>query len=412
MAWLVHGSDHNAPGAGLLPSGLCLARLRALPLLLPLALAAACSSDDRPPPFMALGGSGGAATDAGLDVTPGGGNPNVCGEDFIPAVSEPPNLYFVLDRSGSMNEIFDGGSESKYETARAVLEQVLLAIGHRVRYGAAVFPALADSDGCGAGVQVFPTTAGDPPSYAKNGDTGPVLTDLLSRLGYAEQTGGTPTAATLAALRPTLAELGARTYVVLATDGAPNCNDGASCGVDACMLNVELASVNGVECDADFNCCDPDNTGPGMERWCVDGARLEDEVAALAELGVPTYVIGMPGAEVYAELLDRLAELGGTAQDGPTAYFSAEDPAALAAALHDIGTGVAISCTVELERAPEDQNQVNLYFDERLVPADDQDGWRWLGAQTLEITGSACDELKSGEVLELQIVYGCATVLR
>jgi hypothetical protein len=386
--------------------------LRALTLLLPLALVGtpACGSNDHPPPFQGAGGGGGRRADGGIDVDPGGGNPNVCGEEFIPAFSDPPTLYFVLDRSGSMSQPFEGASESKYETARNVLGDVLSQVGHRIRYGAAVFPQSGSADGCDPGVQVFPTTLGDPPSYTKSGSLGPVLADLLSRLGTAEQQGGTPTAATLAALRPTLTELGPRTHVVLATDGAPNCNEQAVCPASSCMLNVEGQSVSGIECNAEFNCCDADNTGPGMERWCVDGAQLENEVSALAELGIPTYVIGMPGAAFYADLLSQLAELGGTAQSGEQAYFSADDPAALADALRAIGTGVAISCTVELERAPEDQGQVNLYFDERLVPA--EDGWSWVGPQTLQLRGAACDELKSGEVLELQIVYGCATVLR
>ena len=390
-----------------------LGRLRATTRSLLLAVAfgaAACSNDQRPPPFQAAGGSGPAPLDGGLDIEAGNDNPNLCGEEIIPAISEPPTLYFVLDRSGSMSEPFEGTEQSKYETARDVLGEVLSDIGHRVRYGAAVFPT-ASEDGCGPGVQIFPTSQGDPPSYAKSGRLGPVLSDLLGRLGTAEEEGGTPTAATLAELRPTLTELGSRTHVVLATDGAPNCNAEAECDASSCMLNIEGASVGGVECDASFNCCDPSNTGEGAPSWCVDGSALEEEVAALAELGVPTYVIGMPGAILYASLLDELARIGGTAMSEEQAFYSADDPEALSAALRAIGTGVAISCTLELERAPEDQNQVNLYFDEELLPGG-EDGWRWVGPQTVEVLGTACAELESGEVLEVQIAYGCETVLR
>jgi hypothetical protein len=387
--------------------------LRAPTLFLPLGLvfvAAGCGGDDHPPPFVAAGGRGGVQSDGGIDVEPSGGRPGVCGEEFIPAISDPPTLYFVLDRSGSMVQPFEGSTESKYETARGVLGEVLSKIGHRVRYGAAVFPA--SSDGCNPGTQVFPTTQGDAPSYAREGTMGPVLSDLLSRLGSAQQEGGTPTAATLNNLRSTLTELGPRTYVVHATDGAPNCNEDATCTAANCMLNVEGVDVAGIACDADFNCCDPDNTGAEAQRWCIDGPDLVDEVSALAELGIATYVIGMPGTALYTDLLNEVAEAGGTSQSDEQAYFSADDPAALADALQAIGTGVAISCTVELEHAPEDQSQVNLYFDERLVPAEGDDGWQWVGPQTVQVLGEACNELKSGEVLELQIVYGCETVLR
>ncbi len=79
--------------------------------------------------------------------------------EVIPAVSDPPALYFVLDRSGSMNDAFGANGTSKYDTARAALRDVLLAIGHRVRYGAAVFPAIASSDGWHARASGLPDDA-------------------------------------------------------------------------------------------------------------------------------------------------------------------------------------------------------------------------------------------------------------
>ncbi len=372
-----------------------------------------CGADDHPPPFHGSGATGGSGSpnDGGLDVDPGDATFGICGQEIIPAVENLPNLYFVVDRSGSMEEAFEDTGISKYQTARTLLGDVLRQIGHRVRYGAAVFPAIANGDGCEPGVQVFPTTQGDSPSYAREGRTGPILSDLLSRLGSAAREGGTPTAATLAALTPTLADLGPRTYVVLVTDGAPNCNEAIACAAEDCMLNIEQLSIDGVACDASFNCCDPQSTGPGANGWCVDAAALETQVSALHELGVTTFVIGMPGAAVYAALLDRLAELGATAQDGPTEYFAADDTQSLSNALFDIGTGVAISCSIELEREPEDPAQVNLYFDERLVELDPADGWDWTGPESVELRGAACDELSSGNVLEVLVAYGCPTVV-
>jgi hypothetical protein len=207
------------------------------------AAAAACGSPEHPPPFVASGAGGAAASDAGLavDAADGDVTPGLCGQEIIPAITDLPTLYFALDRSGSMQEAFADSGTSKYDTVRGLLGDVLRQIGHRVRYGAAVFPALSNPDGCAPGVQVFPTTTGDPPSYARDGQTGPILRELLLRLGYAAQEGGTPTAATLNALRPTLVELGPRTHVVLATDGAPNCNVEGICDAGACMLNVEQA---------------------------------------------------------------------------------------------------------------------------------------------------------------------------
>ncbi len=377
-----------------------------------LGLAFACSSSEHPPAFQGEPGSNGGGTgasDGGVVVEPGDGATTGCGGEIIPAVSDPPTLYFVLDRSGSMNDAFGASDVSKYETARGALRDVLLAIGHRVRYGAAVFPAIASSDGCTPGRQVFPTTLGDSPTFAESGRTGPVLADFLRRLGYAEGNGGTPTAQTLAELAPTLVELGPRTYVVLATDGAPNCNEEAECGVDSCSLNIEGIPLAGRACSGGRNCCDPEVEGDGAQRYCVDSEPLVDAVADLAGLGVPTYVIGMPGAEAYGEVLERLAEAGGTARDGSPSFYDAADTGALTDALYDIGTGVAISCSIELESSPSDPGLVNLYFDGRVVLSDREEGWTWTGERSLEVRGAPCDELKSGAVYEAEVVFGCET---
>jgi hypothetical protein len=374
--------------------------------------ACACSSSEHPPAFDGQPGSNGGGTgarDGGVVVEPEDGSTTGCGGEVIPAVSDPPTLYFVLDRSGSMNEAFGASDTSKYETARAALRDVLLAIGHRVRYGAAVFPAIASSDGCTPGNQVFPTALGDSPTYAESGRSGPVLSDFLRRLGFAQGDGGTPTAATLAALTPTLVELGPRTHVVLATDGAPNCNADAECDAEACTLNIEGLALANAACSGERNCCDPELEGEGVQRYCVDSDPLLEQVEQLAELGIPTYVIGMPGAEAYADVLDRLAIAGGTARDSAPSYYDAADTDALTEALYAIGTGVAISCSIELESAPADPGLVNLYFDGRVILSDPDDGWTWTSERSLEVRGDACDELKSGAIYQAEVVFGCET---
>src|SRR5690606_41943288 len=47
-------------------------------------------------------------------------------------------------------------------------------------------------------------------------------------------------------------------------------------------------------------------------------------------------LIGMPGAEAYASVLNRLAEVGGTAQTGEAAYYAVSDAPALEQALLEI----------------------------------------------------------------------------
>ena len=120
----------------------------------------------------------------------------------------------------------------------------------------------------------------------------------------------------------------------------------------------------------------------------------------------------MPGAEPYAELLNRLAVAGGTARGAETDYYAVGDADALRDVLYDIGTGIALRCSIDLETAPEDPARVNVYFDGEVVPGDDADGWVWDGDQRIEVRGEACDRLRSGEILEARVVFGCDTIVR
>ena len=369
-----------------------------------------CSSREHPPSFVASAGSstagqGGSSgftlVDAGLDAA-------LCGNQQIPAITNPPNLYFVVDRSGSMLDPLPGSPYSKYENARIAISVMLRAVGHRVRYGAAVFPALVNSDGCDPGVQVFPTTDGDPPSYAENGQNGPILSDLLMRLGNLPPFGGTPTAATLRELEPTIEGLeGKKTYVVLMTDGAPNCNLDLQCGISGCIPNIEGLVVAGTSCDASFNCCAP-NVSTGN---CVDADDSEAAVAAYEKAGVDTYVVGMPGSEAYRAVLGRLAVAGNTARPGDTPYYAVSDTNELSEALRSIGAQVAISCDLPLSTAPEDPELVNVYFDDQVVPKGD-DGWQYTSDTSIQFQGAACTKLSSGDVLNVQVLSGCPTVVR
>jgi hypothetical protein len=348
-------------------------------------------------------------SDGGCGSAPTG---DYCGQTFLRELDRPPNLYFVIDRSGSMGEPFEETITNKYRAARSAITNVLQSIGHRIRYGAAIFPSNSAPDACSPGQQVFPTVRGDPVECAIQGIRGPILDDFVGRLSAVTPTGATPTAATLESLLPMLSALEGDTYVVLVTDGAPNCNLEGGCSAAECTLNIEMVSVDGRVCDETYNCCDPENTAAGFGAYCTDGAASERAVSALADAGIMTYVIGLPGAEAYAALLDRLAVAGGTARGGDSDYYSVADADALEQALLDIGTGIAISCSIDLESPPEDPARVNVYFDGTVVPGDESDGWVWDGERRIEVRGAACDELRSGEIREARVVFGCDTVVR
>ncbi|MEI9952101.1 MAG: vWA domain-containing protein [Pseudomonadota bacterium] len=376
----------------------------------------ACSSRKHPPAFE-LGQAGASPGLAGGgdgtgDLNLGDASPDaaLCGNQQIPAVSDPPNLYFVVDRSGSMIDKPAGSAFTKYESARIAISVMLRAVGHRVRYAAGVYPALLNQEGCAPGMPLFPISAGDSPKYAAMGENGPVLSELLKRLGNSPPTlgAGTPTAATLRELEPTILGLdGKKTYVVLMTDGAPNCNPGLRCGVDACIPNIEHFSSADVNCDDSFNCCSPQIGGD-----CVDADASEAAVLDYEKAGVDTFVVGMPGSEAYGKVLNRLAIAGNTARPGDTAYYAVSDTDELSLALRSIGAQVAISCDLPLTEAPEDPALVNVYFDDQVVPKSDKDGWRYSGDDSIEFVGPTCDTLSAGDVLNVQVLSGCPTVVR
>lgn len=340
-----------------------------------------------------------------------------CGEEFLREVNNAPALYFVVDRSGSMAEDIPGSILSKYQAARSTLADVLSSLGHRLRYGAAVFPPWGTKTGCEPGEEIFETRLGDPASFAAAGKLGPELRGLLDRLGAAAPEGGTPTAPTLRALATKLRALGDETSVVLMTDGAPNCNTELTCSAAECSLNIEGRAVGGRACGGGLNCCDSDQVGAGAEFYCVDSDASEAALEELAADGIRTYVVGMPGAGAYADVLDRLAVAGQTARDvaaGEPRYYDVRDEAELDAAIREIGTGIAIRCEIELAEPPAEPSLVNVYFDGEVVPRDAENGWDW-GRDDftrIEVLGEACELLGSGEVLEARAVFGCETVLR
>jgi len=375
-----------------------------------------CSSREHPPAFISAGGSGGPAVgdagteDGSLDLGDASADAALCGNLQIPAISDPPNLYFVVDRSGSMTDPLPGNGQSKYENARIAISVMLRAVGHRVRYAAAVYPALSGEDSCAPSTDLlFPLSAGDSPKYAAMGKNGPVLEGLLKVLGITQPSrGGTPTAASLRALEPKILGRGAtKTYLVLMTDGAPNCNSALRCGVDACIPNIEHQAADGVTCNDSFNCCTPQIGGQ-----CVDADATEAAVADYAKAGVDTFVVGMPGSEAYRSMLNRLASAGNTARPGNTGYYAVSDTDELDVALRAIGAKVAISCDLPLSETPEDPELVNVYFDDQVVPKSDDDGWRYDGEDKIQFVGATCDQLSGGDVLNVQVLSGCPTVVR
>lgn len=370
-------------------------------------------------PFLGAAGSG-EGTDAGgggdlyiPPLTPPGADAGLCGRAVEPIVVERPNFYFVLDASGSMRESMPddqatsfGIVPSRYTSARLAIRSLIRKVGHRISYGAALFPG-DESAGCTPGAEVFPTQPGDPVAYVRSKKDGPVETQLFDILTSRTPDGLTPTAASLAAIKAPLLALSGKTYAFLLTDGAPNCNADAPCTAAGCTVNIE----GGCPGNDGHNCCDPAYETNDY-RWCLDADPTVQAVADLASAGIQTYVIGMPGTDAYANVLDRLAEAGQTAQPTKPEYYPVQDADELADTLDQIGLPVALSCDIQLAAPPPDPTLVNVFFDQTVLTLDDADGWIWAAADTVRLVGQACADLKSGSGIQVEVAAGCPSVTR
>jgi len=314
-----------------------------------------------------------------------------CSGIDIPLDANTPNLYFVLDRSGSMVEM------NKWPNVRSVIADLMTQLGPRAQFGTAVFPAPGGGE-CGTGVEVMPVRPGD-----TQGATAGVFLAVTAMA----PNGGTPTAATLDALAPELAAFPQRTVAILATDGGPNCNPALSCDANACTSNMDDAP--GCPTGGTPNCCDP-TTGIGGI-GCLDGTQAAQAVAMLANEGVATFVLGIPGSAPYAAVLDSLAAAGGTARPTEPRYYSVDtaDTTALAAAFAQIAAQATESCTFVLSSAPADPNDVNVYVGGLAVPREGPDGWTLEGTR-LTLRGSTCAAVQGADAQAIRVLAGCPTL--
>jgi hypothetical protein len=370
------------------------------------ALIVGCGTE-RPPPagdpsftIPSAGASGGGLLgDAGSNKPPGCGQKadgTFCDCNDTPLFTDPPNMYFILDRSGSMAE------DNKWTQVRIVVSDITRGLGPRATFGATLFPGVSNF-ACGDAVQVLPLTQGDPIGAVD----GPVTKTLLMATED-DPGGGTPTAAALRSVLPTLkaASATAKTFAILATDGAPNCNMAAICSVADCQPNID--DVPGCP-SAGPSCCEQPN-GDGTS--CNDAVPTLSAVTALKASGVPVFIIGLPGSATYSSLLDQLAVAGGTALPTSPKYYrvdSTANPAPLLASLKQIAAKIVATCEFTLKATPKDPGLVNVYLDEVVLPQDPTNGWKIDGAM-VTLLGTACARVLDGDVFDVRIITGCPTI--
>ena len=348
----------------------------------------------------------------GHDESGAGGEASVtCGGTTLAASPKQVNVLLVVDKSSSMSSTPAGFGDSKWSGLRAALNAALDATQGKVAFGLDFFPSSGDASVPLANVCALPASGAPAIGIAASASN---LLAIKEQLSKNTPAGATPTAA---ALRRALnyytegagAQLAGEHYVLLATDGGPNCDDSLSCAASACTVNMDGS------CPANTNCCDPklDPAGPGK---CLDDAGTTAVVKELAAVGVKTFVVGIPGTEAYGSTLDTLAIAGGEQNpDAPPNYFSVSASGgvkALSQVLTNITTGLITSCSLVLQEEPPDINQINVVVDGQTILEGSADGWaldRTTNPPTIELKGTTCETVRTSGAQKLSITFGCPT---
>jgi hypothetical protein len=253
----------------------------------------------------------------------------------------------------------------------------------RVAFGLTLFPALGAVEGCEtADVNIAPGLGQAEPIAA-------LLNDFDT-----EPLGATPTAAALIAARAFLRANPSTSprAVLLATDGGPNCNGGLDPFTCTCSSGVDL------------DCQDAAFTDPATAAFsCLDDDNAVAAVGQLAADGVDTYVIGIPGVENFSNVLRAMSVAGRTLQPGGTGFYLASDNERLESAINDINRR-ARGCTVDVDDIDLRQSaSIDARIDDEPLARDaaHEEGFDVVDADTLELFGTACDDLAGGGTLTL-----------
>jgi hypothetical protein len=316
-----------------------------------------------------------------------------CGEANFDVSRGIPDMVIVLDRSNSM----DDTTPPLWDSCRNAIYDVTSSLDTSIWFGLFIFPnSVGDKVCLGTDYQCEAPSA--PVVDVGTGTAGQIKTALTNT----PVCGGTPTAATLNAVKTYLASKqdNHNKYVLLATDGGPNCN--------ATILNPWCP------------CTSPPVAGVCPAQNCLDDTATYNALDGLRNAGIKTYVIGLSSDTSLATVLANMATHGGTNQP-----YAPTDPAAIKKAFGDIAAVVA-SCTFDMDCSQiQDPGLVNFYFGangDQLVRYDTghTNGWDWTtrcvkntpGKGTVEFFGAACDAIRNGSAGKVGAKFGCPSKIQ
>lgn len=332
-----------------------------------------------------------AGVDAGRDAGPPDAGPPDAGQDAgppdagpclprpVPLVPAVPTVMFVIDHSGSMVEDLDGRTDagvSRWQILQSTLASVLPPLDQKVAMGTLVFPLPFNACTSPTAVNLSPTL----------GNAARLLADLRA---MGAPIGGTPTAAALDVAAQHLRTLRTATSaraLILATDGAPNCNEAL---VSSSCVCTQPPQVN-PNCDAPSH--------------CLDDTMTIAQLQAIFSQGMPTYVIGLGSSlNQFASTLDAMAVAGGVPRTGiGPRYYSVANQSELTDAFNRV-TAQLTRCTFLLNGLT-----LNDTFVVQVGGVDvpqGPNGWEWLNLANGELAlhGMACDQAAAGALASVLV---------
>lgn len=335
-----------------------------------------------------------------------------CGVTSVEATFSAANVLLVIDKSSSMDDQPEGFELKKWDALKAALAPALEAAQEEMSFGLLLYPFSQQGEiplDCFEGCCQVPQGRAAIEVGVERGTRS--ASKVMAALDAATPGGGTPTAAALdaALFYFTTGEgkdLKGDRFVLLATDGGPNCGDSSTtCAADHCTPNLDGL------CPADQgNCC------RGEGSYCLDDAAVLQKIRALADASVPTFVIGIPGTESYAEYLDAFATAGGVPNPKKRpAYYAVSAEGGvdeLTRTFREVTTHLVRSCEVALGTSAPDERLVNVAVDCDVVPSANGAGWNISeeAPTTLVLAGDTCDRVEREGARRIDVVYGCPTV--
>jgi hypothetical protein len=320
-------------------------------------------------------GTGGLGSGGDVGIAVDAAPPN-CGQTSVSVMPVPPDILIVQDKSLSMSMDPSGGNCaptapagcSKWSQVSAAMDTVVMATQGAVNWGLIFF---ASDNMCGVN-----TT----PSVSIAANNYPAVSQAYAGN---QPSSYTPTQAAVnaaAAYMKTLTDPNPK-YLLLATDGIPNCIAG----------------------DRTFMMDD----SPGATTAVMNAAAA----------GFPTFVVGIGDTKGDATL-NMFAMAGGEPQTGSAdgnLFYEVNSTSDLVTALTKI-VGQATSCTFPLTGVSGNLDKVAVSAKDAAgnaieIMQDPVNGWSYTDATKTAIilNGDACNNLKSVTYTGFQFIYTCAT---